>query len=215
MAQRKRKEGPSSKPVRSDGILSSAASLFAEKGYAATTTREIAERCGLERASLYYHIDSKEDLLYRICKATLEDGWGVIERVEDVADPVERVRRLIIEHMTTILRNRDYNLTMLQEIRGLTGPRRTEIVGLRDAYEQRVRDFLADAQAAKSVRIDQSPKVLAIGLLNLLNWTLTWYSAENELSPEKLGESFADLYLEGALIRRAGGRGGSRATARP
>jgi AcrR family transcriptional regulator len=181
--------------------LQAGASLFARKGYAATTTREIADSSGLERASLYYHIDSKEEILYRICKATLVDGNRVIELVGGIADPLERLRRMIIEHMTTILRNREANMTMLLEMRFLTGPGRQEIVSMRDGYEERVRGFVADAQAAGYVRTDQTPKILSIGLLNLLNWTLVWYSPHDGLSPEELGESFANIFLEGALIR--------------
>jgi AcrR family transcriptional regulator len=187
--------------MRPERILQAAASLFAQKGYGATTTREIADASGLERASLYYHIDSKEEILYKICKATLEDGYRVIERVEGIPDPLERLRRLIIEHMTTILRNREANMTMLLEMRALTGPRREEIVLMRDRYEERVRGFVSDAQSTGYVRTDQTPKILSIGLLNLLNWTLVWYSPHDGLSPDELGESFANVFLEGARIR--------------
>src|SRR5580693_4687431 len=68
-----------------------AAALFCEKGYAATTTREIATAAGIQQASLYYHVSSKEDLLHQICVSSLDQLFADVESaVNAVNDPVER-----------------------------------------------------------------------------------------------------------------------------
>lgn len=186
-----------------DRILAAAATLFAERGYAATTTRELAEMANLERASLYYHTKSKEELLYKVCLSTLHDAQLVIDNAKREADPGARLRTLIVQHTTTILRNRAQNMTMLLEMRALTGPRRTEVLRIRDSYDEQVREILAQAQEEGFLRTDKSPKMLEIAMLNLLNWTLVWYDPKDELSAEELGNSFADIFLDGAVSRPA------------
>lgn len=196
----KRIEAPKEQAT-ADRILAAAATLFAERGYAATTTRELAEKANLERASLYYHTKSKEELLYRVCVSTLHDAQLVIDNAKKEADAGSRLRTLIVQHTTTILRNREQNVTMLLEMRALTGTRRTEVLRIRDSYDEQIREILAEAQAEGFVRTDKSSKMLAIAMLNLLNWTLVWYDPNDELSAQELGESFADIYLDGALGR--------------
>ncbi len=182
----------------SSRIFAAAATLFADRGYAATTTRELAEMAQLERASLYYHIKSKEDLLYRVCVSTLHDSQLVIENAKKQSDPAKRLRTLIVQHTTTILRNREQNVTMLLEMRALTGPRRAEVLRMRDSYDKQVREIIADAQTAGYVRTDKSAKIISIAMLNLLNWTLVWFSPKDEMSAEELGVAFAEIFLDGA-----------------
>ena len=180
-------------------ILDEAAELFATQGYAATTTRELAERVDLERASLYYYIKSKEELLHRICVDTMKDAERVMDRAMAEPDESLRLRTLIVDHTVTILRNRNYNVTMLLELRALTGEARDEVIAMRDAYDGRVRDLVRDGQRAGVVRDDLTAKMLTISMLNLLNWTLVWYGTEDDLSPRELGEHFATIFLEGVL----------------
>src|SRR5580692_5206253 len=81
------------------------AALFCEKGYAATTTREIATAAGIQQASLYYHVSGKEDLLHQICVSSLDQLFGDVESaVSAVNGAVERIEVLVRTHLRTILR---------------------------------------------------------------------------------------------------------------
>lgn len=197
-SQRARRAPSEKKPPKR--VLAAAANLFAERGYAATTTRELADKVELERASLYHHIGSKEDLLYEICVSAVNDAQLVIEQAKEIADPVDRLRSFIVGHTTMMLRNRAQNVTMLLEMRALAEPRRSEIVRMRDGYESQVRGMIADAQAHGYVRTEKSAKLLSMALLNLLNWTLVWYK-QDELSPEQLGNDYADIFFDGIVHR--------------
>ena len=175
-----------------------AARLFWEKGYAATTTREIADSLGVQRASLYYHIESKEGLLYDLCVESLGNIHdAVAQAIADKTDPLERVRAMIRAHVVSMLEDKEKHATMLTELKALSSSRRVEIIRLRDGYEGLVKDILSEAQDSGVLQKGLSAKELELALLNLLNWTIFWYNPNGELSPENLAELFEKIYLGG------------------
>ena len=90
---RGRKPAEASEKPTAERMLNAAAALFSRKGYAATSTREIAALLRIQKASLYYHIESKEDLLYDICRSSLEQiRRDVAAAVQNISDPLERTR---------------------------------------------------------------------------------------------------------------------------
>jgi AcrR family transcriptional regulator len=182
-------------------LLDAAARLFWTKGYASTTTREIAALLGVQKASLYHHVARKEDLLYEICVASLEHiRKAVHAAVEAVPDPLERIRTLIRAHVAAMLVDQDKHSTMLTELRALSPDRRAEIVALRDAYEKLVRSVLDRAQRAGVIRDDIPVKYLSVSLLNLMNWAIFWFQRDGDLSPVQLGDLFVTLYLGGVTV---------------
>jgi AcrR family transcriptional regulator len=182
----------------SERLLDTAARLFWTKGYAATTTREIAALLGVQKASLYHHVSRKEDLLYEICVASLGHIQGTVEAaVFGVADPLDRIRVLIRAHVAAMLVDQHKHSTMLTELRALSKARRDEVVALRDLYEEFVRSLLDTAQRAGAIRSDVPVKYLALSLLDLMNWAIFWFKPDGGMSPEQLGELFVTIYLEG------------------
>jgi AcrR family transcriptional regulator len=182
-----------------DRLLDTAAALFWEKGYAATTTREIAAALHIQQASLYYHMASKEDLLYQLCLSSLEQFLtDVPAALNGVADPRDRIQTLIHAHVITLLKHQNRNVAMLTELRSLSGRHRTEVVGLRERYTNFVRLALENAQAAGAIRTDIPAGHLCRALLNILNWSALWFRKEQALSAEKLAGIFTRIYLDGA-----------------
>ena len=184
-------------------LLATAAALFRKKGYANSSTRELAALLGIRSASLYHHIEKKEDLLYALCVNSLNNIREAGERaISEVSDPLDRVRALTRAHLKTALEDRDKHATLLAELRELSDARRAEVLRLRDDYESLVRRTIGDAQAVGAVRQDVETKYLALALLNLLNWSIFWFSPGGDLTPEQLADLLAALFLEGAAIRR-------------
>lgn len=187
-----------------------AAELFWNKGYVATTTRELAASLGVQKASIYYHIRSKEDLLYSLCVESLGNIRSAVEAATtEVEDPTERVRALIGAHVSAMLADKNKHATMLTELRSLSPDRRSEVVGLRDDYEGLVRSILADAQEAGALRKDIPAKHLELCLLDLMNWAIFWFRPDQEMSPHQLAETFASLFLVGAQAVRDDRDGGA------
>ena len=176
-----------------------AAALFFEKGYAATTTREVAMAVGIQQASLYYHVSSKEDLLYQICVSSLEQLLADVQSaIGKAADPLERVRVLARTHLRTILKHQIRHVAMLNEMRALSAPHRAEVVALRRKYADLVRSLIEEGQAADAIRTDIPAKYLYLALLNILNWAVLWYRRNQKLSEEELARMFTSIYFTGA-----------------
>jgi TetR/AcrR family transcriptional regulator, cholesterol catabolism regulator len=198
----RRRRTEKSKPPRKttpERMLDRAAALFSSKGYTATSTREIAAGLGMRKASLYYHIQTKEDLLYVIAKSSLEQIRGDVESaLTNTADPLERVRVLISAHIHSLLRDQDKHAAALAEMHLLSPQRRAQVVALRDNYEEMVRSILQRAQAAGVLRADIPAKYLCLGLLGLMNRVVVWHRRKGPLAPAQLADLLTEVFLAGA-----------------
>ncbi len=170
-----------------------------KKGYAAASTREIAGILGIRKASLYYHIENKEDLLYAICKSSLDQiRRDVAAALETVQDPLERTRTLIRAHIKNLVRDQIAHSVAVGEMHALSGERLKEVIALRDAYEELVRSVLHEARKAGVLRDDVGIKYLCLILLGLLNRVEMWYRRDGALSPDQLARVFEAIFLTGA-----------------
>jgi TetR/AcrR family transcriptional regulator, cholesterol catabolism regulator len=186
-------------PPTSERILRSAAALFSKKGYAATSVREIAALLRIQKASLYYHIAGKEDLLYAICSASLRQIRRDVEAaIQPAEDPLERTRALVRAHMESMLRDQDQHTVTLSEMRALSEKRLAQVISLRDAYEDLVRSVLEQAQSAGVLRRDVPVKYLSLHLLGLMNRVEVWYRPNGALTPGQIGDLLAVIFLTGA-----------------
>lgn len=185
-------------------LFDTAASLFWEKGYAATSTREIAAALGIQQASLYYHIASKEDLFYQLCITSLEQLRGNVEStLKDVHDPVDRIRAFVGAHLAALLTYQVRHVTMLTELRALSDPHHRDVLARRKSYAGLVRSLLAEGQAASMIRKDIPDRYLYLALLNVLNWAVLWFRRDQELPASRLTDIFSLVYLDGAAISQA------------
>jgi AcrR family transcriptional regulator len=189
------------KETTSEKLLKLAANLFREKGYSASTTRELASQLGIQKASLYYHISKKEDLLYAMCVESLQNIYQAVEQaLSECNDPLESLKVLIKAHMRAALTDQNKHAVMLIELHQLSPERKQEVMKLRDSYEALVRRTLAQAQSAGVIRQDFSAKYLELALLNLLNWSIFWYKPGGELEIEQLAEMLATIFLQGTIL---------------
>ncbi len=182
-----------------DDVLLEAARLFRNKGFTGTTPNEIAQLLGIRRPSVYYYQAKKEDLLYMVCQAAMENAYAAaIKALAEKSTAFTRLRFLIQGHMQTVLPEVDCHVVMLTETKWLSKPRRDDIEAMRDEYERLFSALIQSAQAEGEVREDISTKHLTLGLYNLLHWPLFWYRPEGELDPAGVGELMATIFLQGA-----------------
>ena len=192
----------SSKIGTLERVIRGAAELFARQGYESTSTRNLASLLGIEKATLYYHLEGKEDLLYAICKASIEQLTGDVNAaVEGIQDPLEQLQVWIQAHMVNLLRHQTQHATALAEARALSGERLAEIVEMRKNYQKRVRSLIEAGQKAGRLRTDIAAKYLGLMLEGLLDRTVVWYRKNDALSPAELSETFCKLFIAGAARR--------------
>jgi TetR/AcrR family transcriptional regulator, cholesterol catabolism regulator len=185
----------------SERLLVGSAELFREKGYAGTTTRALSALVGIQNASLYHHVGGKEDLLYRLCVAALDDVAAVFAATTvEEPDPVTRLELLARRYVEQALQDRDRHATMLTEIRSLSAARRAEVIGRRDENVAVVEGTVRLAQEAGQLRTDIDAKYLTLALFNLLNWTIFWFDPAGELGEAEIAEILWSVFSAGTTI---------------
>jgi AcrR family transcriptional regulator len=187
---------------RWDRVLTSAARLFAEDGFAATSVRAVAERARLTKAGLYYHIKEKEDLLYRICEQSIQEILdGARAALKREAEPAAQLAALIRNHAEFFFRH-PHNLTVLNRDMGaLTGAQRESVRALETEYLELIREVFRHGQK-RGAFIKLDPTVAAFGFLGVLNTLDRWYDAAGPVKPESLVEQIETLLMRGFVEER-------------
>jgi AcrR family transcriptional regulator len=198
---RTRRQSRQGESATVERLLDAAATLFSTKGYSGTSTREVAALLGMQKASLYYHIEGKEDLLYFICKSSLERiRADVATAVQETGEPLERTRAMVCAHIESMLRDQDEHAATLAEMHALSRERLAHVFELRDQYEGLVRSVLEDGQKAGALRADIDAKYLCLSVLGMMNRVLVWYRRRGPLTPNQIGQMVAAVFLGGAAI---------------
>ncbi|MEU1403889.1 TetR/AcrR family transcriptional regulator [Streptomyces sp. NPDC005728] len=176
-------------------LLVAAVEAFAERGYHATTTRDIAGRAGMSPAALYIHYKTKEELLHRISRIGHDRALGILRTAarregtaaERLADAVSSFVRWHAGRRTTA-RVVQYELDAL-------GPEaRAEIVALRRQVDAEVRGIIDDGVASGEFRVlDVHGTTLAV--LSLCIDVARWFTVDGPRTPEEVGALYADLVL--------------------
>lgn len=183
------------KAAREDHLLEIATQLFKEKGYHNTSMQNLADALGVQKASLYYYIDSKEALLRRILEraATLL-GSKVDEIYAADLSPAEKLGLALENHALMVMENLDLASVYLQEYRSLSPSQLEKVMATRKHYEQVLMQVLEDGIASGEFR-PVNVKMTLLGFLGMLNWTHQWFSPTGTLSPQEIAAMLTDLAL--------------------
>ncbi len=179
---------------RREELLRAAARLFVEKGFAATTTRDIAEAVGMRSGSPFYHFRSKQDLLKAAILEGLNTGYRRLqEAIEGISDPGQRLRVMIRAHLRNLLEGDCDAPMLLYESRSLDAAARVEIARVADHYQHAWQATLDELAA--SGRLRSSARPVRLFLFGMLNWSNQWYRPDGELSLDEIAEAAADMLL--------------------
>ncbi|MGW7081144.1 TetR/AcrR family transcriptional regulator [Streptomyces sp. NPDC054871] len=176
-------------------LLIAAVEAFAERGYHATTTRDIAGRAGMSPAALYIHYKTKEELLHRISRIGHDKALRLLRDAADgpgtaaerLADAVRSFVRWHADHHTTA-RVVQYELDALGE------EHRTEIVALRRQSDAAVRDMINDGVRDGEFDVPDVPGT-TLAVLSLCIDVARWFNVAGTRTPDEVGALYADLVL--------------------
>jgi TetR/AcrR family transcriptional regulator, cholesterol catabolism regulator len=206
-------------------ILRTAARLFQQRGYDATSMNDVAAALKLSKGGLYHHFQGKDEILFEIMNHAMEiTQERVLAPVRSIANPAERLRALIRLHIEVVLSPRDREITvMLHENHPLPPGLRKRINARKKEYVHFVEQLIAEVQreaqretskevqkdsqresqpGAHSIRASKtrvSPRAAAFALLGMINWIYQWYKPEGELQAHNLVPQFTDLIFGGIL----------------
>ena len=204
--RRKRRRADETVPAREGELLRVAAEMFRARGYDATSISDIALAFGITKASLYHYIDSKEDLLYRICRAAHDDTLPVIEEVEsDDAPPLERLERFLRATAASNARHVVNIAVYYHDFNRLTGERKASILRERRRYQELLVRLVDEGKSTGEIVADIPTPLICANLLAQVIWIYTWYREDEGPSPDALGASVAHLAVAGLSPRRSRG----------
>jgi AcrR family transcriptional regulator len=183
------------------GILRTAARLFQQRGYDATSMNDVAAALKLSKGGLYHHFQSKDEILFEIMNHAMEiTQERVLAPVRSIVDPEDRLRALIRLHIEVVLSPRDREITvMLHENHPLPPALRKRINHRKKEYVHFVENLIADVQRSRDSKCAVSPRAAAFALLGMINWIYQWYKPEGKLQAHNLIPQFTNLVFGGIL----------------
>ena len=177
-----------------------ASDLFRERGYAATSVRDIARALSMQGPSLYAHVTSKEDVLWAI----VERAAGRFEAAADDAerraeegragDPVEAITELVRAHVKVVTDDVGEASVFVHEWRALGPGRRDVVLARRDAYEGRFRRRI-EVGISTGAFVMTDPAIASTVILTALNGVAGWYDPEGRLPADRVADHLVDLVL--------------------
>jgi AcrR family transcriptional regulator len=160
--------------ARREELTRIAARLFAERGYQGTSLADLAAALGVQKPSLYHHIDSKEELLWEVAWEGAEAFHAALDGVPADAPAAERIRLALRAHLAVVGQQLDIATVFVREWRHLSGDRRTRFVSERRRYEERIRELFRAGVEESQLRTDLDVGTAALLFLSAANWAYTW-----------------------------------------
>jgi len=178
-------------------IQSISIDLFYQKGYFATSISDIARGCGIQKASIYYHFSSKEELLFQIMSHTMSDLVSLLKESLVQADPIDqRMRVAVRTHVQFHLHRQKENFIANSELRGLSEEHYRSIVALRDEYESIFQALIREGRDNGAfVAVDV--RILSYAILNLCTSGAFWYNPGGRLAVEDIAAIYENFIIAG------------------
>ncbi|PYQ96612.1 MAG: hypothetical protein DMF96_17810 [Acidobacteria bacterium] len=183
-------------------ICRTAAQIFHDRGYDATSVSDIARTLGITKAGLYHYFESKEALLFEITAYGLDRVRDeVIVPARALRDPEARLRQLVIRHASIATQGRGAIAQLVDEVRALPPPARKRVEERMRAYFDLVRGTLVELRSAGRLR-DVDPTVATFSLIGTILWLPRWFRQNGRLSREQVANEIANIALGGLLRPR-------------
>jgi len=178
-------------------ILAASQNVLKEKGYAATSVRDIAKALSMEPASLYSHFKSKEDILKITCFDMADKLEIGISKVNDIYfNAEEKLRTAINLHVKVLTQNLNSAMIFIRDWRNLTGKSLDQFILKRNAYEAGFREIVQTG-INEGIFNETDKKFAALTILSSVNWIVEWYKEDGSLSSEQIATKLSDFILSG------------------
>ena len=182
-------------PTRRNELTRQAARLFAEQGYHGTSMEDLAVAMGVQKASLYAHVKSKEDLLHELARDGAAAFHAALDGIDERLPAVEKLRLALRAHLHVVAEQLDVATVFVREWRYLEGERREEFLAERRRYEDRIRTLFREGVEQSELRTDLDVNVAALLFLSAANWAYTWLQRGRDT--DALADRFFELLVDG------------------
>lgn len=185
------------KASKKDLIVQKAATMFRQKGFPATSMRDLAESVGIEAASLYNHIQSKSEILHQIIFRISEDCNKNLEELDNAGiSNLQKVEAIIRFHIHMMLhRFEDYHV-MINEWIHLEAQPLTDFISQRRSYVQKLESIISKGIEAKEIK-PVLPYIAVLTILSAVRGLEFWHRSQKHYSPEELEENMVSYLIRG------------------
>lgn len=195
-------------------ILGHATEVFCTKGYEGASMRDLSRATGMSLAGLYYYFESKERLLFLIQKHTFSTILDKLKaRLDDVADPEQRIRIFILNHLEYFVSNQQALKVLSHEDESLKNGFSSEIAAIKREYYRICLGLMEDLRRQRN--LDFNPRTAVMSLFGMVNWISTWYKPRVDGTAEALAEQMGNIVLNGIVYGGKGARKKAGSDAQP
>ncbi|ACU96703.1 TetR/AcrR family transcriptional regulator [Saccharomonospora viridis] len=186
---------PDVQPDAARRLMLAGVESFAQRGYHATTTRDIASNAGMSPAALYVHFPSKAALLFEISRSGHEQALNLVaSAAEQADDPVEAMREIVERFVAWHARRHTVARVVQYELDALPEKEYRVVVELRREIERIVHDLVVAGAEAGDFTVSD-PMTAARAVLSLGVDVARWYTERSRKSPTALGREYGELVL--------------------
>jgi TetR/AcrR family transcriptional regulator, cholesterol catabolism regulator len=181
--------------TRRTELTREAARLFAERGYHGTSIGDLAKAMGVQKGSLYAHIESKQDLLYEAVRDGAQAFHAALDEIPEELKVTERIRLALRAHLRVVAEQLDIATVFVREWRYLEGERAEEFLAERRRYEERFRALFREGRELGELRTDLDDQAAVLLVLSAANWAYTWLPAGGDT--DDLADRFFAILVDG------------------
>ncbi len=187
-------------------ILRVSSQVFAERGFEATSVREISRASGVSLSGLYYYFEGKQHLLYLIQSAAFTFVLDNLEaRLASATDPTERLRILVLNHIEYFLAHPNEMKVLSHEEEALDEPYRERVQAIKRRYYALAREIF-ESLTAGALTPGFNSRIAVLSLFGMMNWPYKWYRPGIDPDAQDLTATIVGIFLHGVLPSAAGAR---------
>lgn len=182
-------------------VLLAGAKLFCDRGYERTSLDDIARELNITKRTIYYYVDSKDDILFECMKMALKFIDDVIEHSSDTSvDPLDRIRELVDNYITWVSTDLGACLALIRDY-GLSDIRRAEVRESKLVLDKHLRDLIRQGIENGTIR-PCDPKLASAAIFGTLNWIPFWNRNDRPTSNAELSAEIGEFTINGLMLKR-------------
>jgi len=188
------------RPNRFEEIIDVAYTLFSEKGFEATSIRDICKATNLTTAGLYHYIKSKEELFYKVEERLYEEFEALFAESKDQRNPQKTIQKFIHDYCRLILTHKDVITIILEKaLSEGKGVFARESKKRKQRFFKNLKEMLSQAKKTGAVNNEMDTTVATFVLIAIVNWVSLWFKPRGKIKEEELIDSLSRFFTKGFL----------------
>ncbi|CVI62619.1 TetR/AcrR family transcriptional regulator (plasmid) [Agrobacterium leguminum] len=195
------KERKKGRNTKRDAILHTAAQLFVQKGFHSTSLEEVADQLNITKPTLYYYLDSKDDILFECVQLGLElIKSAIMQASEGSGTAADKLRAALASYANAV--TMDFGQCLIQVGEDPLPPEKKKALRrLKAEIDREFRTLIEEGIADGSIA-PMDPKIAAFTVLGALSWIGRWFKPNGDLSPAQVAEQCTSILMSGLCPRR-------------